>query len=74
MSADLTARVEALLDAATHRIANVLANEGCDECGGALVVPTGVTYAGHPERGPPPSCSGPPPRLALAAHGTEEAS
>ena len=62
------------IDAATHRIANVLANEGCDECGGALVVPTGVTYAGHSEMGACPSCYGLAHRLVLAAYGIEDES
>lgn len=74
MIADLAERVGALLDAATHRIANVLANEGCDECGGALAVPTGVTYAGHSEMGACPSCYGLAHRLVLAAYGIEDES
>lgn len=38
MSADLTARVEALLDAATHSVAAVLTEEVFGECDGTLAV------------------------------------
>lgn len=72
MSADLTARVEALLDAATNRVAAVLTEEGCGECDGTLAVPTGVTYAGQSEMGGCPSCYGLAHVVVLAAFGIED--
>ena len=59
------------LEAATHRVANVLA-KGCEECGGTLAVPTGVTYAGQSEMGACLSCYSLAHRLVLAAYGIEE--
>lgn len=60
------------LEAATHRVAKVLAEEGCEECGGTLAVPTGVTYAGQSEMGACPSCYGLAHVLVLAAFGIED--
>lgn len=60
------------IDAATHRIAAVLTEEGFGECDGTLAVPTGVSHMGAREMTACQCCYGLAHAVVIAAFGIED--